>query len=212
MHKCCPLKKIVITVAEISLALLIQYSCGGFIDAKESFPLRFPFSHLVVPRSWRWRPRRRGRGGPLEGPAGEDHVPDERLDGRLPHQADEEELLDDGGGHGAQGGQAEEELAKPGKKLQNSIAKKSSWETVLCKYLVGCVGYWLLQYSSSAHWDRSCICSIAATSERPQASVEKGKKEGKYGLSIWRRKRDGMCGEILSWLCFSSSFPLAPNS
>ncbi len=36
---------------------------------------------------------------------------------------------------------------------------------------VGCVGYWLRQYSSSAHCDFSCIVSIVCTSERPQASA-----------------------------------------
>ena len=51
---------------------------------------------------------------PLEAVPGDQHVPDQGLDGRLPHQPDEEELLDDGGGDGAEGGEAEEELAEPG--------------------------------------------------------------------------------------------------
>ena len=36
--------------------------------------------------------------------------------------------------------------------------------------LVGWLGYWLRQYSSKAHCDFSCSCSITCTSERPQAS------------------------------------------
>lgn len=35
---------------------------------------------------------------------------------------------------------------------------------------VGWLGYWLLTYSSKAHWDFSCKLSTWATSERPQAS------------------------------------------
>lgn len=38
--------------------------------------------------------------------------PDEGLDGRLANQSDEEELLYDGGGHGAQRRQAKEQLAE----------------------------------------------------------------------------------------------------
>lgn len=40
---------------------------------------------------------------------------------------------------------------------------------------VGWLGYWVRQYSSSAHWDFSCSDSMWETSERPQAS-EKVKK------------------------------------
>ena len=36
--------------------------------------------------------------------------------------------------------------------------------------LVGWLGYWVLQYSSNAHWDFSCSCSITLESVRPQAS------------------------------------------
>jgi hypothetical protein len=35
---------------------------------------------------------------------------------------------------------------------------------------VGWLGYWVLQYSSRAHWDFSCNCSIWFGSERPHAS------------------------------------------
>ena len=41
---------------------------------------------------------------------------------------------------------------------------------------VGWFGYWLLQYSSSAHWDFSWSCSITWISESPHASA-KGRKE-----------------------------------
>lgn len=37
--------------------------------------------------------------------------------------------------------------------------------------LVGCVGYWVLQYSSNAHCDCSCNFSICCTSDNPQASI-----------------------------------------
>lgn len=37
---------------------------------------------------------------------------------------------------------------------------------------VGWFGYWLLQYSSRAHWDFSCKLSMCGTSESPQASVK----------------------------------------
>ena len=43
------------------------------------------------------RRRRSGRGRPLEGAAGEEHVPDEGLNRRLAHEAHKEELLYDGG-------------------------------------------------------------------------------------------------------------------
>ena len=51
---------------------------------------------------------------PVEGPAAQQHVTDERLDGRLAHQAHEEELLDHLRRHGAEGGQAQQELAEAG--------------------------------------------------------------------------------------------------
>ena len=44
---------------------------------------------------------------------------------------------------------------------------------------VGWLGYWLLTYSSKAHWDFSCKLSTWATSERPQASGRKFKKKKK---------------------------------
>ena len=43
--------------------------------------------------------------------------------------------------------------------------------------LVGWLGYWVLQYSSRAHCDFSCICSIVWDSTNPQASMEKKKKK-----------------------------------
>ena len=52
--------------------------------------------------------------GPLEGVAGEEHVPDEGLDRRLADQADKEQLFYHRGGHSSQGGEAEEELAEAG--------------------------------------------------------------------------------------------------
>lgn len=42
---------------------------------------------------------------------------------------------------------------------------------------VGWLGYWLLTYSSNAHWDFSCKLSTWATSERPQASRSGGKSK-----------------------------------
>lgn len=41
--------------------------------------------------------------------------------------------------------------------------------------LVGWLGYWLLTYSSKAHWDFSCRPSTWATSDRPQASTDREK-------------------------------------
>ena len=40
--------------------------------------------------------------------------------------------------------------------------------------LVGWLGYWVLQYSSSAHWDFSCSCSMVPDSVRPHASTMGG--------------------------------------
>ena len=36
--------------------------------------------------------------------------------------------------------------------------------------LVGWLGYWVRQYSSRAHWDFSCSCSITGGEVRPTAS------------------------------------------
>ena len=54
-----------------------------------------------------------GGARPLEVP-GHQHVLDHRLDGNLAHEPHEEQLLDDGGGHGPEGGQSEQQLAEPG--------------------------------------------------------------------------------------------------
>ena len=40
--------------------------------------------------------------------------------------------------------------------------------------LVGWLGYWVLQYSSNAHWDFSCSCSIVPDWVRPHASTTRG--------------------------------------
>ena len=40
--------------------------------------------------------------------------------------------------------------------------------------LVGWLGYWVLQYSSSAHWDFSWSCSMVPDSVRPHASTMRG--------------------------------------
>lgn len=53
-----------------------------------------------------------GHVGPAEAASRQQHVPDQCLDGRLPHQADEEKLLDDRRGDGAERRQAEQELPK----------------------------------------------------------------------------------------------------
>lgn len=50
---------------------------------------------------------------PAEAAAAEQHVPDERLDGRLAHQPDEEQLLDDLRADRAQRRQPEQQLAEP---------------------------------------------------------------------------------------------------
>ena len=49
---------------------------------------------------------------PVVAGAREQHVTQQCLDGRLSHQANEEQLLDDRGGDDAQGGQAEEETSE----------------------------------------------------------------------------------------------------
>lgn len=51
--------------------------------------------------------------------------------------------------------------------------------------LFGWLGYWLLTYSSKAHWDFSCRPSTWATSDRPQASAEgrRGRERGKVRRS-----------------------------
>ena len=36
--------------------------------------------------------------------------------------------------------------------------------------LVGWLGYWVRQYSSRAHWDFSCSCSIVPESDKLEAS------------------------------------------
>ena len=54
-----------------------------------------------------------GGARPLEVP-GHQHVLDHRLDGDLAHEPHEEQLLNDGGGHGPEGGQSEQQLAEPG--------------------------------------------------------------------------------------------------
>jgi len=50
---------------------------------------------------------------PAEAAAAEQHVPDERLDGRLAHQSDEEQLLYDLRADRAQGRQPEQQFAEP---------------------------------------------------------------------------------------------------
>ena len=39
--------------------------------------------------------------------------------------------------------------------------------------LVGWLGYWVRQYSSRAHWDFSCSCSMVPESDKLEASEEK---------------------------------------
>lgn len=53
-----------------------------------------------------------GHVGPVVAGAREQHVAEQRLDGRLAHQADEKQLLDDRRGDDAQGGQAQEEASE----------------------------------------------------------------------------------------------------
>lgn len=60
-----------------------------------------PCVHLLSGHVW-----------PADGATGELHVPDKRLDRRLANQAHEEELRDEVGGHGSQGGQTEQKPAK----------------------------------------------------------------------------------------------------
>lgn len=54
-----------------------------------------------------------GHVGPAEAASGQQHVPDQRLDGGFPHQPDEEELLDDRRRDGAERRQAKQELPEP---------------------------------------------------------------------------------------------------
>ena len=66
------------------------------------------------PRRGRGRRGRRGRdGGGVV--VVENHVPDEGVYGRLPHQAGEEELLHDGGGDPPQGGEPHQEATETGR-------------------------------------------------------------------------------------------------
>lgn len=53
-----------------------------------------------------------GHVGPVVAGAREQHVAEQRLNGRLADQANEEKLLDHWGGHDAQGGETEEEASK----------------------------------------------------------------------------------------------------
>ena len=57
---------------------------------------------------------RHRRRRPLEAWAGQQHVPYQGLDGGLADEPHEEELLDDGGGDCAEGGESEQQLSKPG--------------------------------------------------------------------------------------------------
>lgn len=50
---------------------------------------------------------------PIEAATAEQHIPDQRLDRRLPDQPNEEELLDHLRGHRPQGWQSQEQLAEP---------------------------------------------------------------------------------------------------
>lgn len=54
-----------------------------------------------------------GHVGPAEAASGQQHVPDQRLDGGFPHQPDEEELLDDRRRDSAERRQAKQELPEP---------------------------------------------------------------------------------------------------
>lgn len=54
----------------------------------------------------------RGHVGPVVAGARQQHVTQQRLDGRLSHQAHKEQLLDDRRGDNAQRGQAQEQAAK----------------------------------------------------------------------------------------------------
>lgn len=49
---------------------------------------------------------------PADGASRELHVPDKRLNGRLANQPHEEELRDEAGGNGSQGGQSQQESAE----------------------------------------------------------------------------------------------------
>lgn len=51
--------------------------------------------------------------GPIETGSGEEHIADEGFDGRLAHEPDEEELLDDLGGDRPKGWEPKEKLPEP---------------------------------------------------------------------------------------------------
>lgn len=55
--------------------------------------------------------------------------------------------------------------------------------------LLGWLGYWLLTYSSKAHWDFSCRPSTWATSDRPQASTDRGNDSGTNNRQEEKRSR-----------------------
>lgn len=54
---------------------------------------------------------------------------------------------------------------------EDTVRSEGSRSSSLPKRL-GWLGYWLLTYSSSAHWDFSCRLSMWAASDRPQASAQ----------------------------------------
>lgn len=54
---------------------------------------------------------------------------------------------------------------------EETVRREGSRSRSLPKRL-GWLGYWLLTYSSRAHWDFSCRLSMCAASDRPQASAQ----------------------------------------
>lgn len=54
-----------------------------------------------------------GHVGPVKTAPRQQHIPDERLNGRFTHQSNEEKLLYDGGGHHPERGESQQQLAEP---------------------------------------------------------------------------------------------------
>lgn len=65
---------------------------------------------------------------------------------------------------------------------------------------LGWFGYWLLTYSSRAHWDFSCKLSMWAASDRPQASEEHNKDKCGQGQNV---------SETLTYNMLWKSLPVA---
>ena len=97
---------------------------------------------------------------PAKRPSTQQHVPDERLYGSLADEPDEEELFDDVGGHGAEGGQAEEQLAEArglGGVLGANVLLEGALGLLLDALDVGGVGQAARVYGSTGGVIKYCL-------------------------------------------------------